>query len=243
MAYGTIMNRSPSSSGFLPLPGSPGSSWAIYKARFRNLFQGADASVLIAFWLFGTCSPYPPWLITNSTRCYQQCLLRYHPLCGCRSRRALGSQRRCPTSRCSALLSHETRRPILYPCNTILPTDNYNVRSVHWGHVLDCTHALSDKGWRIHRAEALWRGNSIAVKRNGRTLYAGFDTLLRTFFAGSMGQWDWGSRSNRSRSLRLPDRHLETLHQEQLAHKRIPPLYNASSILPHPSTRTTATST
>ncbi|KAN0112337.1 batten's disease protein Cln3 [Hyaloscypha variabilis] len=53
MAYGTMMNRSPSSSGLLPLPGSPGSSWAIYKARFRAIFQGADASVLIAFWLFG----------------------------------------------------------------------------------------------------------------------------------------------------------------------------------------------
>ncbi|CZR52586.1 probable Protein btn-1 [Phialocephala subalpina] len=44
---------SPSSSGMLPLPGSPGSSWAIYKAKFKNLFQGADTSVLIAFWTFG----------------------------------------------------------------------------------------------------------------------------------------------------------------------------------------------
>ncbi|KAH8792139.1 protein btn-1 [Hyaloscypha sp. PMI_1271] len=47
------MNRSPSSSGLLPLPGAPGSSWAVYKARLRAIFQGADASVLIAFWLFG----------------------------------------------------------------------------------------------------------------------------------------------------------------------------------------------
>ena len=57
MAYGTTMNRSPSSSGLLPLPGAPGSSWAVYKARFRAIFHGADASVLIAFWLFGTCFP------------------------------------------------------------------------------------------------------------------------------------------------------------------------------------------
>ncbi len=92
MAYGSIMNRSPPSSAFLPLPGSPGSSWAIYKARFRGLFQGADASVLIAFWLFGTCSSCSLRLPTaNSGRCYQQCLLRYHPLCGCRPRRALRS--------------------------------------------------------------------------------------------------------------------------------------------------------
>ena len=44
---------SPSSSGLLPLPGSPGSSWALYKARLKGLFQGADSSVLVAFWLFG----------------------------------------------------------------------------------------------------------------------------------------------------------------------------------------------
>ncbi|TVY47519.1 Protein btn-1, partial [Lachnellula occidentalis] len=44
---------SPSSSGLLPLPGTPGSSWALYKARFKGLFEGADNSVLIAFWLFG----------------------------------------------------------------------------------------------------------------------------------------------------------------------------------------------
>ncbi|KAH8687265.1 batten's disease protein Cln3 [Tricladium varicosporioides] len=47
------MSRSPSSSGLLPLPGSPGSSWAMYKARFKALFNGADTSVLVAFWIFG----------------------------------------------------------------------------------------------------------------------------------------------------------------------------------------------
>ncbi|CAG8975481.1 hypothetical protein HYALB_00004799 [Hymenoscyphus albidus] len=48
-----MLSRSPSSSGLLPLPGSPGSSWAMYKARFKGLFSGADTSVLAAFWLFG----------------------------------------------------------------------------------------------------------------------------------------------------------------------------------------------
>ncbi|TVY65650.1 Protein btn-1 [Lachnellula suecica] len=48
-----MMSRSPSSSGLLPLPGAPGSSWALYKARFKGLFQGADSKVLVAFWLFG----------------------------------------------------------------------------------------------------------------------------------------------------------------------------------------------
>ncbi|KAJ9149474.1 Protein BTN [Pleurostoma richardsiae] len=47
------MSRSPSASGLLPMPGSPSSSWALYKARFANVFRNADSSVLVAFWLFG----------------------------------------------------------------------------------------------------------------------------------------------------------------------------------------------
>lgn len=58
------MNRSPSSSGLFPLPGSPGSSWAMYKARFRSIFAGADTSVLIAFWLFGILPGRPPLINT-----------------------------------------------------------------------------------------------------------------------------------------------------------------------------------
>lgn len=54
------MSRSPSASMMLPLPGSPASSWALYRARFRAIFQGADSSVLVAFWLFGR----PPSLCT-----------------------------------------------------------------------------------------------------------------------------------------------------------------------------------
>ncbi|OTB04547.1 hypothetical protein M426DRAFT_58371 [Hypoxylon sp. CI-4A] len=47
------MSRSPASSGLLPLPGSPSSSWALYRARLASIFQNADTSVLVAFWLFG----------------------------------------------------------------------------------------------------------------------------------------------------------------------------------------------
>ncbi|KAI1204486.1 Batten's disease protein Cln3 [Annulohypoxylon truncatum] len=47
------MSRSPASSGLLPMPGSPSSSWALYRARFASVFQNADTSVLVAFWLFG----------------------------------------------------------------------------------------------------------------------------------------------------------------------------------------------
>jgi battenin len=36
------------------MPGSPSASWALYKARVASIFQSADASVLTAFWLFGT---------------------------------------------------------------------------------------------------------------------------------------------------------------------------------------------
>ena len=37
----------------LPLPGSPSSSWARFRERFRAIFSGADPRVCIAYWLFG----------------------------------------------------------------------------------------------------------------------------------------------------------------------------------------------
>ncbi|KAL1901632.1 battenin CLN3 protein [Ceratocystis pirilliformis] len=37
----------------LPLPGSPSSSWAIYRARTSTLLSSPQTSVLVAFWLFG----------------------------------------------------------------------------------------------------------------------------------------------------------------------------------------------
>ncbi|KJR82095.1 battenin [Sporothrix schenckii 1099-18] len=47
------MSRSPSSSGLLlPLPGSPASSWALYRARVKALVTGRT-SVFVSFWLFG----------------------------------------------------------------------------------------------------------------------------------------------------------------------------------------------
>ncbi|KAB5585211.1 batten's disease protein Cln3 [Coniochaeta sp. 2T2.1] len=47
------MTRSPSSSGLLPLPGAPSSSWALYKARILSILRNGDTAVLVAFWLFG----------------------------------------------------------------------------------------------------------------------------------------------------------------------------------------------
>ncbi|KAL2018199.1 hypothetical protein VTK56DRAFT_1172 [Thermocarpiscus australiensis] len=47
------MNRSPSASGLLPLPGAPSSSWALYRARLASIFRDAEVSVMVAFWLFG----------------------------------------------------------------------------------------------------------------------------------------------------------------------------------------------
>ncbi|EUC39019.1 hypothetical protein COCCADRAFT_81624 [Bipolaris zeicola 26-R-13] len=35
------------------MPGSPASSWALYRARLRRVFHGADPRVCAAFWLFG----------------------------------------------------------------------------------------------------------------------------------------------------------------------------------------------
>lgn len=37
----------------LPLPGSPASSWAMYRARLAAIFRGAEPRVCSAFWLFG----------------------------------------------------------------------------------------------------------------------------------------------------------------------------------------------
>lgn len=37
----------------LPMPGSPASSWAVYRARLKAVFHGADPRVCAAFWLFG----------------------------------------------------------------------------------------------------------------------------------------------------------------------------------------------
>ncbi|KAI0910928.1 Batten's disease protein Cln3 [Ustulina deusta] len=42
-----------SSSGLLPMPGSPSASWALYKARLASVVQNSEVSVLAAFWLFG----------------------------------------------------------------------------------------------------------------------------------------------------------------------------------------------
>ncbi|KAF2017151.1 golgi integral membrane protein [Aaosphaeria arxii CBS 175.79] len=35
------------------MPGSPAASWAMYRARLKAVFDGADPRVLAAFWLFG----------------------------------------------------------------------------------------------------------------------------------------------------------------------------------------------
>ncbi|KAF3008795.1 battenin CLN3 protein, partial [Curvularia kusanoi] len=36
----------------LPMPGSPAASWAVYRARLKAVFDGADPRVCAAFWLF-----------------------------------------------------------------------------------------------------------------------------------------------------------------------------------------------
>ncbi|KAB2579675.1 Protein btn1 [Lasiodiplodia theobromae] len=35
------------------MPGTPAASWAVYKAKFKSVFEGADPRVCAAFWLFG----------------------------------------------------------------------------------------------------------------------------------------------------------------------------------------------
>ncbi|OBR03296.1 Protein BTN [Colletotrichum higginsianum IMI 349063] len=48
-----MTGRSPSSSGFLPMPGSPSSSWSLYRARVSALLRHADTQVVVAFWFLG----------------------------------------------------------------------------------------------------------------------------------------------------------------------------------------------
>lgn len=49
-------NATPYAPVSLPLPGSPSSSWGMYKARLRAVFAGANPRVCVAFWLFGESS-------------------------------------------------------------------------------------------------------------------------------------------------------------------------------------------
>jgi len=35
------------------MPGSPSSTWKLYRARVARILASADTSVLVAFWLFG----------------------------------------------------------------------------------------------------------------------------------------------------------------------------------------------
>ena len=37
----------------LPLPGAPGSSWALYRSRLKTAFEGVEPRVCVAFWFFG----------------------------------------------------------------------------------------------------------------------------------------------------------------------------------------------
>ncbi|KAK0382983.1 hypothetical protein NLU13_8899 [Sarocladium strictum] len=45
--------RSPASTGLLPIPGSPSSSWAIYSAKMQSIFHHPDMRVVVAFWFLG----------------------------------------------------------------------------------------------------------------------------------------------------------------------------------------------
>lgn len=48
-----MTSRSPSTSGLLPMPGSP-SFRAVCAARISSVFRHPDMKVIVAFWLFGT---------------------------------------------------------------------------------------------------------------------------------------------------------------------------------------------
>jgi len=47
------MAPSPAASGLLPMPGSPSSSLALYRARLAAICKSTDTAVFAAFWFFG----------------------------------------------------------------------------------------------------------------------------------------------------------------------------------------------
>ena len=150
------MSRSPTSSGLLPLPGSPGSSWALYLARFKAIFHGADASVLVAFWLFGTAPTHNEQgkFSDSHPRSHQQCILRDHPLRRARSRRPRCPQICRPTRGRSTLLRHETHCPIFYTSHFLLNEDYHLQRSIDHRNVSHSTHTGSPR-WRIYKRETI----------------------------------------------------------------------------------------
>ena len=88
----------------LPLPGTPASTWAMYRARLAAVFADADPRVCLAFWLFGKYLRHPHLprpskadnphgnLTFRPLRSHQQCSLRRHPLRRSRSRRSIRAQ-------------------------------------------------------------------------------------------------------------------------------------------------------
>jgi hypothetical protein len=49
----SAMTRPSTSPGLLPVPGSAGASWPLFRARLTSFFRNTDTAVLVAFWLFG----------------------------------------------------------------------------------------------------------------------------------------------------------------------------------------------
>lgn len=146
------MNRSPSSSGMLPLPGSPGSSWAMYKQRLKAVFAGADTSVLVAFWLFGrpqTSSPSSLSPLLTYLRPNQQRPLRYNTIRCPRSRRSQRAQSRRPISRCPPLLHHQVDSALLHPPRPIHAPNPHILRPLLIRHAPYCPHTHNPI-WRIN---------------------------------------------------------------------------------------------
>lgn len=102
------------------MPGSPGASWAVYRARLKAVFDGADPRVCAAFWLFGksVVAENMQRLARNARltlhRPHQQCHLRNHPLCRSRPRWRQRAQRRRPPLRRDTVLLDQALRALFY---------------------------------------------------------------------------------------------------------------------------------
>lgn len=171
----------------LPLPGAPSSSWAMWKARIKASFEGADLRVCTAFWLFGTLlSLNDDSLILIFRRTDQQCPLRDHPLRCPRPRRSQRTQRRCPPRRRGSILPRQAMRPILHQPDPILLAHHPLLCTLSMRNASRSFHTQLHRR-RHHRHKDGRRSPGKPKQRRRRTQLPRLDTLLRTIQPRCLG--------------------------------------------------------
>ena len=192
-------NHNPPSDDMLPFPGTPSSSWAMWKSRLKAIFEAADPRVCTAFWLFGTriiIHHQYVWELPQLTgsRSGQQCPLRDHPLRCTRSRRARCSQRCRSSCRGHALFPDQVMRSLLHPPIAILGT-RPSLFSSFGNRDAPCSIDTCLYRWRHHcNQDGRRRSCQLEQRRWGAELL-GPHPLLRPFQSRELEQWNRRRRS------------------------------------------------